>query len=383
VKRGKWPKYVGVRKDTGVIFYRPRIPPEKQHLVETKSGFLSPPIKLGRLSDHKATILENYNTAVQFVQSKIDGAKDSDTLYGLLEKYKKSRQFLSLARDTQDDYTTKLSKLLRHPVEVNRVKTEFGALQARYLTTQYLRLLLDDLLETYQAQGMSGVSITNGQFRCLSAMLSYGIQYDTNIGLESNPCMGVRLHKPIRKDRYVTDEEYYLQCEFACAHGADYLPVFFEHAYLLASRSIEVYNLTVNDVIEEGYLVDRRKGSKTNLILWTMRLEKAFELALCLREKHNARHDYLITSSVGPVRREALKSAMSRLKKRMVADGHGDIFWTLHDLKRKGISDAENKNIGGHRSREMEQRYNTVIEAMLPPEKGTATPQNRTFVHKR
>jgi len=29
--------------------------------------------------------------------------------------------------------------------------------------------------------------------------------------------------------------------------------------------------------------------------------------------------------------------------------GLGEIFWTLDDLKRKGISDATNKKIGGHK----------------------------------
>lgn len=51
----------------------------------------------------------------------------------------------------------------------------------------------------------------------------------------------------------------------------------------------------------------------------------------------------------------------------MVAAGVGDIFWTLDDLKRKGISDAKNKNIGGHKTAEMQQRYNTKIEVVEPP----------------
>ncbi len=63
----------------------------------------------------------------------------------------------------------------------------------------------------------------------------------------------------------------------------------------------------------------------------------------------------------------AIRSAMRRLKQRMEEAGLGDIFWNLHDLKRKGISDAEDDRIGGHKTEAMRNRYKVVVEKFKPP----------------
>ncbi len=62
--------------------------------------------------------------------------------------------------------------------------------------------------------------------------------------------------------------------------------------------------------------------------------------------------------------KSTVDSAMQRLKKRMVIKGHGDIYWSMHLLKSKGVSDAEDKNIEGHKSEQMKERYNTKIETI-------------------
>jgi hypothetical protein len=59
-----------------------------------------------------------------------------------------------------------------------------------------------------------------------------------------------------------------------------------------------------------------------------------------LQEKREKQSPYLLTS----------------------ANGEKLCHSTLHDLKRKGISDSKNKNIGGHKTVEMQQRYNTKVE---------------------
>ncbi|MFT5701611.1 MAG: hypothetical protein ACI8ZB_004506 [Desulforhopalus sp.] len=71
----------------------------------------------------------------------------------------------------------------------------------------------------------------------------------------------------------------------------------------------------------------------------------------------------------------------SQFKKSMIQAGLGSVYWMLRDLKRKGISDAKNKNIGGHKTLEIQQRYNTVIEAFDPAVKGSDYPDT-TIVRK-
>ena len=41
---------------------------------------------------------------------------------------------------------------------------------------------------------------------------------------------------------------------------------------------------------------------------------------------------------------------MSRFKVKMEKAELGEVYWTLHDLKHKSITEAEGKNIGGNRT---------------------------------
>ncbi|MGD9950916.1 MAG: hypothetical protein AB7U29_21010 [Desulfobulbus sp.] len=58
---------------------------------------------------------------------------------------------------------------------------------------------------------------------------------------------------------------------------------------------------------------------------------------------------------------------MADLKKKMHEVGKSAICWNLHDLKRKGISDAENAKIGGHKSDHIRQRYMVKLESFKAP----------------
>lgn len=79
--------------------------------------------------------------------------------------------------------------------------------------------------------------------------------------------------------------------------------------------------------------------------------------------------------------KSTLDEAMQRLKALMTKesceshwirsngqdDNNSPLYWTLHDLKRKGISDSENKRIGGHKTEAMRQRYNVKTETFTAP----------------
>ena len=40
--------------------------------------------------------------------------------------------------------------------------------------------------------------------------------------------------------------------------------------------------------------------------------------------------------------------------------GLGEVCWITHDLKRKGLSEAEDEGITGHRSEQMRDRYRVL-----------------------
>ncbi len=127
-------------------------------------------------------------------------------------------------------------------------------------------------------------------------------------------------------------------------------------------------DLLVEDVMEEGYLVRRRKGSKNNIVLWSDRLRTAYDAAIAIHKLSKFENDYLIPSSIGNrLTKNTLQSAMRSLKKKMAAEGVEHSFWNYHDLKRKGISDAVDKNIGGHRSQQIRENYNVGLESFSPP----------------
>ncbi len=222
----------------------------------------------------------------------------------------------------------------------------------------------EQLISEAQANGKTGTSYVNGHIRVARAMLTWALNHIEGLGLQSNPFMGISLGKEPRKNRYVTDQEYEEQYLFAIDNAPGYLPLVFEHAYLLACRSIEVTTLTVPDANEIGYLVHRTKGSKDNIITYTERLRAAREAAMANRATTNCKSDLLLPSTRGTqLTKDTLQSAMQKLKKKMHKAGKSDICWDLHDLKRKGISDAENAKIGGHKSENILQRYLVKLES--------------------
>lgn len=340
-----WPPCV--YENNGTVIYRPRVPKKnRDKIATTKSGFLSPPRILGKATDSYATIMRRYLAAFEEIVNLAD--RDKGTVQWLVNKYMSSTKFSSRAITTQKDYAAKLNKLLAFETKVKGANGKYMTVAKwplEVITRPKIRNLMDEMLADYEAKGMNGRSTVNGQIRVLSAVLKYGLQHyePETIGLLSNPCNGIEMFTENKRERYVKNEDYELQWNYAIMHGADYLYIVFELAYLLASRSVEVGDLLIDNAIKEGIKVERRKGSKTNIISWTPRLRLAYEKAIELQKTRKKNSKYLITTASGQqLTMSALKSAMARLKKKMVADGYGDIFWTMHDLKHKGITDAKN-----------------------------------------
>ncbi len=363
-KQVNWPKYVTV--SNGRVVYRPRISREFQNSIPAdKYGYLKPPIKLGKVGDSDDQIIRAYVAA----KHSIEHAKEPErnTLSWLSANYQKSRRFCKLNPVTQKKYGQLLELILSHPLKVKGHEAKLGDLLAGQLTKPKLRQILDNRLKRYQEEGKKGTVQVNRQFASLSAMFTWALQYVEGLGITENPCFGIERFTEKAKDRYVTDKEYEIQYKVA-AEVAEYLPVFFEHAYLLASRGVEVRTLKISDVTDTGYMVHRRKGSKDNIIEWSDRLQVAYQAALLLHQKRKVSSLYLIVSSTGRnITQNTLQAAMQRLKKKMGERGFAHVYWTAHDLKRKGISDSKDKGIGGHKSERMKAQYNTKLEKYAPP----------------
>ena len=361
------PKYV--TESNGRIVYRPRVPKDWQGIIPMdRSGFLKPPIKLGKPTDPEPYLLNGYLAARASLEARVGSVKH--TLRWLIEEYKKSKTFKSLAIESQRQADF-LCRILDHPICIDGRDSTLGDLLVTHISKPMVRRLAEKRLEDYKAKGRKGTVLVNREITFLSSATKWAMNYLDNLGLVENPFRIIKFKEEPNR-RYVTDEEYETQYKLA-GTIADYLPVIFEITYLVASRGIETLDIKLSDIEPDrktgGIYVHRRKGSKDNFIEWSDRLYQAYLNAKGLHAKHrisSIEAPLIIGSHGQQLRKSALDTAMQRLKKLMESEGLGDVYWSLHKLKSKGVSDARDDRIAGHRSEAMRERYKTKIERHKP-----------------
>jgi hypothetical protein len=358
-------KYVHVAN--GRVVYRPYIKKSEMHdgiKVDSKN-FLKPPINLGKPGDDPDKICGNYLVAKDQLKREKEALKN--TLGWVVKKYLQSREYKDKAASTHKR-DKNLKKVLDHKLKINgKIDTLFN-LHISNITKPLFHEIAEKRLENYIKAGKKGVVQVNREITFLSGALSYATNSVNNLCISVNPLYKFKKIKEVGNTRYVTDEEYDIQYKEA-VHIADYLQPTFELTYLLATRGIETLDIRLSDCTEEGIRTKRRKGSKDNIIEWSDRLRKAYELAL---ERHKdikilPIDPYLIAGfSGGQLAKSTLDDAVQRLKRHMKEIGKGDKYWSLHKLKSKGISDADDKNIAGHKSEQMKQKYDTKLHKIKP-----------------
>jgi len=321
----KLPKYV--TEANGRIVYRPRIPAEHRGIIPTdKHGRLRPPIRLGKPGDPEHVILEAYLAAHRALERQIHAQRN--TIGWMIEQYLESRQFRDLSPGSQRG-TRSILGILDHPVKIDGQPATLRDLGIHTITKPVARRLSDRRLEMYQQQGKKGTATVNRQITLLATAWRWAEQHLDGIPPD-NPWR-IRKFRETPNKRYVTDDEYRLQHQIA-AQVSDYLPVLFELTYLTATRGVEAINIKLSDIDPDretgGIHIHRRKGSRDNII--------------------------------------ELQTAMQRLRKTMQQKGLSEVYWNLHLLKSKAVSDAQDDRIAGHKSEAMRQRYNTKTTRHKP-----------------
>jgi len=297
--------------------------------------------KVDKLS--KADVWKNYEEAL--------GVETNITVKLLLDKYLKSEQFSLLATRTQNDYQRYYNIITEKQLK-NGV---FGRVLAEKVKPSSIRKYLD------KRACENAPIAANKEIGFLSSAFSWGFERDF---VTRNPCIGVRRNKRNRRQYYVNDDDY--QYALSLATPA-YLPLLMELAYLCRLRKSEVLMLTIAAIKENGLDVERIKGSKGSLILWTDRLRTAVDAAKQLPVKIKYNHAEalpLLHDQYGaPITINAVDSAWKRLMKKIKNTG-GNPFW-IHDLKRKAVSDfkGDKQKASGHRDPKM-----LIIYDVLPDE---------------
>jgi len=204
-------------------------------------------------------------------------------------------------------------------------------------------------------RGQDSRSRANHELRYLKRVWSWGYERDL---APSNLPKGVSGLSTPPRTRYVEDGEYLAFLRHA-APRAPYLVPVAELAYLCRLRLAEVLDLRRSDMRDDGPFTARRKGSKDAVNAWTPRLKLAVQGALSLHGSIASL--YLVPgASRGRMGESTVQAAWQRAMVEWAAQGNPR--FTLHDLKRNGVSDAEGDKLAasGHRSAAMLKVYDVL-----------------------
>lgn len=313
---------------------------------------LSYSFQLGPAKDISG-VYQKYQQVLKLINSE----PETNTLFWLKKKYFISKSFKKLAPSTQSRYLGVI-KFLEHKVEVNGSEMPLGDLYMTEINKPLIKSIMHERLDEYIDQGLKGNEQVIYEKSVLSTLLTWACSNLTDIGITNNPILKIKLEiEKSQNERYVTDKEYLVQYDLASPIGQ----CFFEVTYLCASRGIEARHLLESNDFGDKLLIERRKGSKDTFIRVSDRLRVALDQAKSLRPKRKIvrigvdRHIFE-NQKGNPFTHDSFQSMMGRLRDKMKKVGLQDVYWNMHLLKSKGLSDAKDKDMAGL-TEQMKRRY--------------------------
>lgn len=269
----------------------------------------------------------------------------------LFDTYIDSLQFRRLAKKTRDD------DMIRLP----RLRAVFGQMYPHSVTPGHIRLYMDK-------RGESAPVSANRDHGFLSRVFNWA--RERNITKE-NPADVVKKFPETARDRYIEDWEYWLVYETALTTAYPWIAPMMEVSYLCRMRKSEVTGLTEDKLLDNGIFVERGKGSKNEITLWSDRLQKAIKdgRRYC-QGRDVVGLDLIFKNKAGTnISESGFNSAWQRVRDKAMTEGleiDGQIIklkesFTFHDIKAKGVTDHATK-ASGHRSKKMLAVYDRKPE---------------------
>jgi len=335
---------IGVRKDIK----------GNRYIIRSKLT-MGKEVRLCALSVKKSEVLAAYEALIE------DGLK-SGTLDHLCDQYFGSEKYKSLAPSTQKDY-------LKHYKQLSKISFNAGNKLMNLAPQQITTCIAQQILDKRKNAPIQGNREVKG---FLSGVYTWALQRDLIPGLTTNPIRGTARNKEKGDTRYVEDEDY----DYALKHAkSDLFPAWLysglELSYLLYGRNIEVRDLKRTDLQVEGPLMRRRKGSKSNIVGWSQRLENTINELLVIPSKVASM--YLIHDEQGQkITYNSFRYHWDRLMRHCEEQADKDNFtfnkFNRHHLKAKGMTDGEKgQNSAGHVSGKVEQDYIRKPDVVKPP----------------
>lgn len=202
----------------------------------------------------------------------------------------------------------------------------FGHMKPDQIQGHHAARLLDEHPKRVTAQRLVGL---------LSNILGYGVRIGWMPG--PNPLYGFKKGPRSRRKRYITDEEW----AAILANSPPWLALFLRALYLSALRKQDLINLKLSAVRDDGIHVPIQKTQKT---IGHLILERSPEMNQILDELKGLRRRVvgLHVFSTRHGKPYDYSTVMRNYKKAAEAAGVKDV--TLHDIRRKRITDIEKRH---------------------------------------
>jgi len=286
-------------------------------------------------------------------------------------EFQQTHTWNKLSHTTQADY-----KGCHHAITTRPTSTgKLGDVPLTQWTVGLIRRYRDKRAEESESRANKDLSY-------IKRVFSWAYEYEK---VPSNPATGIKKLSIQPRQHYAEDLDYHYLLNIAKQSGYWYVAYAMELAYLCRMRMSEVLDLTDANELENGLIIYRRKGSKTNITEWQPRLRAIWDE---LKQKRNTilaarkqphpiradqRHLFISERTGDKLVISSLKTAMQRIKAvaKAQAEKDGVKFndFTFHDLKRKGISDTtpgERRLSAGHRSDAMMNVYDVKPDVVKP-----------------
>jgi len=303
--------------------------------------------------------------------TEAQAVKTIATLTTLSLEFQQTHTWNKLSPLTQKDYLNCHQAIITRETSTGKL----GDIPLTKWTVGLIRKYRDKRAEESESRA-------NKELSYIKRLFAWAYEYEK---VPINPATGIKKLTIAPRQHYAEDRDYYYLINIARQSGYWYVEYAMELAYLCRMRMCEVLELTDANEQDNGLIIYRRKGSKTNITEWMPRLRAIWE---DLKQKRSAilhdrrqpspiraqdRHLFISERTGDKIDISTLQTAMQRLttiaKDQAQKDGVEFNPFTFHDLKRKGISDttaSERMASAGHRSPEMMKVYDVKPDLVKP-----------------
>lgn len=320
--------------------------------------------KTRRICGAEATLAEIHQAAEAQIEKKID------TFATLSFEFQQTHAWNKLSPLTQKDYLNCRVTIINRPTSNGKL----GDVPLKQWTVGLIRKYRDK-------RAADSESRANKELAYIKRIFSWAYEYEK---VAINPATGIKKLTIAPRQHYAEDRDYNYLLNIAKQSGYWYVAPAMELAYLCLMRMSEVLDLTDANELEAGLLINRRKGSKTNIIEWQPRLRAIWD---DLKQKRNTilqdrkqpspikadkRFLFISERTGNRIGDSTMQTAMQRIHAAASAqaktDGVEFHHFTFHDIKRRACTDyiGNKMDATGHRSASMMKIYDVSIQQVKP-----------------